>query len=37
MAETVAPSVADNQLERLDDEGTRQRYDLLERSESMTG
>jgi aminotransferase len=37
MAEPVAPSVADNQLERLDDEGTRQRYDLLERAESMTG
>ncbi len=37
MAEPVAPSVADDQLERLDDEGTRQRYDLLERAESMTG
>jgi len=37
MAEPVAPSVGGDQLERLDDEGTRQRYDLLERSESMTG
>ncbi len=37
MAEPEAPSVPDEQLERLDDEGTRQRYDLLERAESMTG
>jgi aminotransferase len=37
MAEPVVPSVGGDQLERLDDEGTRQRYDLLERSESMTG
>jgi aminotransferase len=37
MAEPAAPSVAEEQLERLDDEGTRQRYDLLERAESMTG
>jgi aminotransferase len=37
MAEPAAPSVGDEQLERLDDEGTRQRYDLLERAESMTG
>jgi aminotransferase len=37
MAEPAAPSVGDDQLERLDDEGTRQRYDLLERAESMTG
>jgi aminotransferase len=36
MAEPAAPSVADNQLERLDDEGTRQRYNLLDRAESMT-
>jgi aminotransferase len=36
MAEPAAPSVAEDQLERLDDEGTRQRYDLLERAESMT-
>jgi aminotransferase len=37
MAESEAPSVPEDQLERLDDEGTRQRYDLLERAESMTG
>jgi aminotransferase len=37
MAEPVVPSVGGDQLERLDDEGTRQRYDLLERSETMTG
>jgi len=37
MAERVVPSVGGDQLERLDDEGTRQRYDLLERAESMTG
>src|SRR6478672_10192273 len=37
MAEPTAPSVPEDQLERLDDEGTRQRYDLLERAESMTG
>jgi aminotransferase len=37
MTEAAAPSVPDDQLERLDDEGTRQRYDLLERAESMTG
>ena len=35
MAEHAAPSLADDQRERLDDEGTRQRYDLLERAESM--
>jgi len=37
MGERVVPSVGGDQLERLDDEGTRQRYDLLERAESMTG
>jgi aminotransferase len=37
MAEPVVPTVADDQRERLDDEGTRQRYDLLERAESMSG
>lgn len=36
MAETAAPSVGESQQERLKDEGTRQRYDLLERAESMT-
>src|SRR5262249_27413218 len=36
MAEPTAPSVADDQQARLADEGTRQRYDLMERAETMS-
>jgi aminotransferase len=35
MAEATTPSVGDDQQARLDDEGTRQRYDLMERAETM--
>src|SRR5262245_3543300 len=35
MAERSAPTVTDDQRDRLGDEGTRQRYDLLERAETM--
>ena len=36
MAELTTPGVGEKQRERLKDEGTRQRYDLLERAESMS-
>lgn len=36
MAKLSAPSVGENQRERLKDEGTRQRYDLVEQAESMS-
>ena len=36
MGEPVAPTVGEAQMERLDDEGTKQRYDLLERAEEMS-
>ena len=36
MAEAAAPTVTDDQRDRLKDEGTRQRYDLLERAETMS-
>ena len=36
MAEPTTPSVADDQQARLADEGTRQRYNLMERAETMS-
>lgn len=36
MVDSSAPSVADGQADRLKDEGTKQRYNLIERAETMS-